>query len=280
MSSQKVLSVRATRVLACAGLLSYDEILSPDDNTLILEVIRNANLQHLLGNPNSEKERSEVCDWLSQSQTLSETDLPKIETSLYMKSYLVGYTFTIADAAIYEAIRDKCVSSVSKFPELSRWFDHMQHTCLSAGFETMKFGSPASHFMCLPVSHAAPIRAKKEVVPAVATAKATVIPSTTSTIDKSAEVTSPEVTSEAPEANTNKEKKERKEKKEKKTDAVAETAKGAEVAAVAGDAGDELDPSKLDIRVGIVVKCWNHPDSEKCKLSIKFLSLQISLSVA
>ena len=267
MSSQKVLSVRATRVLACAGLLSYDEISSPDDNTLILEIIRNANLQHLLGNPNSEKERSEVCDWLSQSQTLSETDLPKIEKSLYMKSYLVGYTFTIADAAIYEAIRDKCDKSVSKFPELSRWFDHMQHTCLSAGFETMKFGSPASHFMCLPASHAAPIRAKKEVVPAVATAKSTIIPSTSSTIDKSAEITSPEVTSEAPEANASKEKKEKKkEKKEKKVDAVTETAKGAEVAAVAGDAGDELDPSKLDIRVGIVVNCWNHPDSDKCKL--------------
>lgn len=25
----------------------------------------------------------------------------------------------------------------------------------------------------------------------------------------------------------------------------------------------ELDPSKLDIRVGIVTKCWPHPDSEK-----------------
>ena len=53
MSSQKVLSVRATRVLACAGLLGYDEISSPDDNTLILEIIRNANLQYLLGDRKS-----------------------------------------------------------------------------------------------------------------------------------------------------------------------------------------------------------------------------------
>jgi methionine--tRNA ligase beta chain len=27
--------------------------------------------------------------------------------------------------------------------------------------------------------------------------------------------------------------------------------------------GDSLDPSKLDIRVGLVVRCWDHPDSDK-----------------
>jgi methionine--tRNA ligase beta chain len=32
--------------------------------------------------------------------------------------------------------------------------------------------------------------------------------------------------------------------------------------AKANDSAD-LDPSKLDIRVGLVVKCWNHADSEK-----------------
>lgn len=31
----------------------------------------------------------------------------------------------------------------------------------------------------------------------------------------------------------------------------------------AADTGDALDPSKLDIRVGKVIKCWNHPESEK-----------------
>ena len=29
------------------------------------------------------------------------------------------------------------------------------------------------------------------------------------------------------------------------------------------DAGAALDPTKLDIRCGKVLKCWNHPDSEK-----------------
>lgn len=31
----------------------------------------------------------------------------------------------------------------------------------------------------------------------------------------------------------------------------------------AADQKPELDPSKLDIRVGIVTRCWAHPDSDK-----------------
>ena len=58
------------------------------------------------------------------------------------------------------------------------------------------------------------------------------------------------------------EKKERKDKKEKKVDVA--TVDHASVSTVAAE-GDDLDPSKLDIRVGVVVKCWNHPDSDKCK---------------
>jgi len=43
-----------------------------------------------------------------------------------------------------------------------------------------------------------------------------------------------------------------------------EAKSSSESAAAAGSIeGDTLDPSKLDIRVGLVVKCWNHPESEK-----------------
>lgn len=34
-------------------------------------------------------------------------------------------------------------------------------------------------------------------------------------------------------------------------------------AKAAAEEKDELDPSKLEIKVGLVVKCWNHGDSEK-----------------
>jgi tRNA-binding EMAP/Myf-like protein len=259
MASERVLSVRATRVLACAGLISSDELSSSDDNAIIIDILRNAKLHHLLGKSGSEKDLADVMQWMELSQTLTAGDLPKIEASLNMKSYLVGYTFTVADAAIYEAIRSKCASSVVNFAEMSRWYSHMQNICPSAGFDTMKFGSPASHFICLPTSNAAAPRAQKsspltqsdvKVESVVAVAASVVETAATLPVESASEV-----------------KKEKKEKKEKKTDAVAVDAKVSSDAAVA-DAGDELDPSKLDIRVGVVVKCWNHPDSDKCKSSI------------
>ena len=38
------------------------------------------------------------------------------------------------------------------------------------------------------------------------------------------------------------------------------------------DSGEELDPSKLDVRVGKIVKCWNHPDSDKLLCEVSELS--------
>lgn len=53
----------------------------------------------------------------------------------------------------------------------------------------------------------------------------------------------------------------KKNKKEKPAAPAPEAAKSGDAAS--SDTGDALDPSKLDIRVGVVVKCWNHPESEK-----------------
>jgi tRNA-binding EMAP/Myf-like protein len=259
MASERVLSVRATRVLACAGLISSDELSSSDDNAIIIDILRNANLHHLLGKSGSEKDLADVMQWMDLSQTLTAGDLPKIEAALNMKSYLVGYTFTVADAAIYEAIRSKCASSVINFAEMSRWYSHMQNICPSAGFDTMKFGSPASHFICLPTSNAAAPRAQKSFPLTLSDVKGE------SVVVAAASVAETSVT--IPVESAAEVKKEKKEKKEKKTDAVAVDAKVSSDAAVT-DTGDDLDPSKLDIRVGVVVKCWNHPDSDKCKKSI------------
>ena len=46
------------------------------------------------------------------------------------------------------------------------------------------------------------------------------------------------------------------EKNKKKAAPVAKPTLAAELA-------PDADPSKLDIRVGVVTKCWEHPDSEK-----------------
>ena len=261
MASERVLSVRATRVLACAGLISSDELSSSDDNAIIVEILKNAKLNHLLGKSESKEDLAEVMRWMELSQTLNAEDLPKIEASLYMKSYLVGYTFTVADAAIYEAIRSKCPTLVVNFAEMSRWYSHMQNICPSAGFDTMKFGSPASHFICLPTSNAAAPRAQKSSPLAQNDIKSESIVEVASVAGASAIVPA------VPAGPTTEVKKEKKEKKEKKTDAVTADAAVSPDAAVA-DTGDDLDPSKLDIRVGVVMKCWNHPDSDKRKQSL------------
>lgn len=45
--------------------------------------------------------------------------------------------------------------------------------------------------------------------------------------------------------------------------ATAEGSKKAQAPAAAPAATSEGDPSKLDMRVGVIVKAWEHPDSEK-----------------
>ena len=43
----------------------------------------------------------------------------------------------------------------------------------------------------------------------------------------------------------------------------SKTGKDAPAKEIAEASGASLDPSKLEIRCGLVVKCWNHPDSDK-----------------
>lgn len=75
------------------------------------------------------------------------------------------------------------------------------------------------------------------------------------------------VESAAPKKEEKKEKKEEK-KEDKKAPAAApatDAPKAAEAPAAASPSAPPADanPSLLDVRVGVVVKCWNHPDSDK-----------------
>jgi methionine--tRNA ligase beta chain len=45
--------------------------------------------------------------------------------------------------------------------------------------------------------------------------------------------------------------------------AVKATKEAADSDIATGGDGESLDPSKLDLRVGLIVKCWNHPEAEK-----------------
>jgi len=76
---------------------------------------------------------------------------------------------------------------------------------------------------------------------AVAPAEVTVAPTPATTADTSAKTAEPSKGG----------------KEGKKDKAVATPAAEPEASS------SEMDPSKLDIRVGMIVKCWNHPESDK-----------------
>ena len=263
---------RVTRILSFLGLSSSKEASTKEDNEFISEVIKKFNALHLLGGAESDPEFTEVSSWLSLSQSFGAEDLAKVEASLYMKSYLVGQSFTAADAAIFESIRDKHCTSVSNFTELSRWYNHIQRICPLSDNHTVDVGSSSRHFMCLPSTLTSTASPQPVLKAQVASSTVAPTPTTAVTIIDDLKLSSSVVTAEATSTSTSEttsaapapmvEKKERKDKKEKKVDVA--TVDQSSVSTVAAE-GDDLDPSKLDIRVGVVVKCWNHPDSDKCK---------------
>ena len=139
---------------------------------------------------------------------------------------------------------------------MTNWcrFNHVQHVCSGAGFEIVNI--PTSSFASVRLP---PVKTGNIIsaAPAKTTGSSPVKPEAAAApAAKAAAATAP---SDAPKgAGKEKEEKQKGKKDETKGEKKADTA----AAAAEGDQED-LDPSKLDIRVGHVVKCWNHPDSEK-----------------
>jgi methionine--tRNA ligase beta chain len=238
MSAIPLVTDRISQILACLNLSKNDkEIISTEENSLLTEMIRNSNAINLLGGSDVKPVFAEIKQWMSVSQIMSIEDLSRINACLFMKSYLIGHEFTVADAAVFVAIRSKFCSSVADYPELSRWYDHIQHICPCSDSELLIFGS-SSHLMCLPN----PLES--------VSSSSTIAPVPIMSGEKANEGKTVALIIEAKEEKKE-EKKEKKEVKEKKIEEVVEPS------------SDELDPSKLDIRVGVVVKCWNHPESDK-----------------
>jgi aminoacyl tRNA synthase complex-interacting multifunctional protein 1 len=236
MSATPLVTDRISEILHCLNLSKNDkEVISTEENSMLTEMIRNSNAINLIGGSDVKPVFAEIKQWMSVSQIMSIEDLSKINACLFMKSYLIGHEFTVADAAVFVAIRSKFNASVAKYPELSRWYDHIQHICPCSDSELLIFGSN-SHLMCLP-NRMESVGSSSTIAPIQ---------------DKPKELKTVDLKVEAKEEKKDEkvEKKEKKEVKEKKVEEVVEPS-------------DELDPSKLDIRVGIVVKCWNHPESDK-----------------
>ena len=115
---------RLAKVLAAVGL-SEKGIDASEENTIIVEAARKAKAAHLVGGPDASQTFVEVKQWLSLSMALVEEDLEKIDQGLISKSYLVGNSFTVADAAVFVALSlSSYKASVLKFSELRRWYAH------------------------------------------------------------------------------------------------------------------------------------------------------------
>lgn len=166
---------------------------------------------------------SEMSQWLSLSQTMRSGDLKGLDEFLASKSFLVGTKFSLADAAVYVALMTAQGLELAAFTNIRRYVDHVQ--CLCKHQDGVKLATVIDAPTLIPIGTG---------VGASAVAKI----------------------------------------EEKKTEggdpAAKEGAKNEEKAGMAGKkaaasapAAEELDPSKLDIRVGEIKKCWNHPDSEK-----------------
>jgi aminoacyl tRNA synthase complex-interacting multifunctional protein 1 len=244
----------ASLILACLGLQRATEIRNDvtEDNSVLSDSIRKANEPHLLGGSDLS---AEVRQWLSVAKSLGPDDLTKIDASLSMGTYLAGNNFTVADVAVFVGIRSKYSSSVCKHHNLARWFDQIQHAhCRSGVFEPVD----------LKLSASAPLFTF------------TSAPGAAKGPEKSPDASGKPVSAAPGSADVGK----KDDKKEKKETAPTDDKKGGDKSKGKGkgggegdkpsapasaetEDGDSADPSKLDIRVGLVVKCWNHPESDK-----------------
>jgi tRNA-binding EMAP/Myf-like protein len=195
---------------------------------------------------------AEIASWISFAVKLvrKEVDASSLDTILSRKSFLAGNQATLADFAVFVAISG---DDPSNSASVKRWLDTIQH--LQASSSTLR---ARTNLARNPTIHYIKTSASPDAATApAASAAQQPVPST----DKAAAA--------APVDKGGKGKAKEEGKKDKSAAASSSSAPAKEASAAAsapvvegGDA-DELDPSKLDIRVGKVVKCWNHPESDK-----------------
>ena len=185
-----------------------------------------------------EKDNAEVSEWLSVSHGLCGPEkktpfLALLEEHLGRHSFLLSSSsgHSLADVAVFDAIQQpKVASEAVKYKNVCRWA-RLMGECLNVSLE-MKISQQPTVFPLLEASG--------------------VSSSSSSSEKKEAEK------KEVPQM-SEKQIAKQKEKAAKKEKAAAATNKKEETKA----GSDEMDPSKLDFRVGLVKKCWPHPEAEK-----------------
>lgn len=213
-----------------------------------------------------------ISQWLTFSQTFAPHEVQTFDQSMEGLVYLIGKKMTLADAAMYIAFlplaRD---TGLKGLPHIRRWFDLIQHLChprsgqalivFDAPPTLVKIGagrSSGSAPAAAPAASGGDTKDAKKGAGAAAPSSALAAGADKPKGKGDKPVAADGLAAQPPQPP----KEGKKEGKKDKKDASAAPAAAAGEAASA-DKDDALDPSKLDIRVGLVVKCWNHPDSEK-----------------
>lgn len=205
-------------------------------NTRLKEIIRTKGAMHLLGSSDAD-----ITQWLSLAQSISllasdvalKNLFSKLNVALSARSFCVGQSLTVADAALFQAITGNThfnSSVVSEFVEVGRWMDHISFVCTGRPWRSIEVAPTVFPAQSGRPSRVTDVVGKPEVA------------------EKSGEKR--QNPSGAGEAAADAGSKKKKEKAESKVAPPVETTA-------------ELDPSKLDIRVGLVKKCWAHPESDK-----------------
>lgn len=232
----QVLALISTQLL---DKLPTGAIPESEANTVLKAIVNESSSKYLLGSDSATE--AQVHHWLSYLMHTDSTTaftpgsivecVSFLNKSLSKKSYFAGNEYTLADTIVFvffEKHPEFLSTEGLPVPELQRWIDHIQNIVVRPVWPKLR---PAPTFFSAELVPSAPA---PQVEPTLDAAK----------------------TVEGKKEDNKKEKAPEREKKAAdKASAPAPPAPPAEA--------KEIDPSQLEIKCGLVVKCWNHPESEK-----------------
>mmetsp|Transcript_9082 Transcript_9082/g.13532 ORF Transcript_9082/g.13532 Transcript_9082/m.13532 type:complete len:397 (-) Transcript_9082:44-1234(-) len=247
------------KVLSCLGVPKALTDASEPGTIIKVSVESASTFPSILLGGSDATSQAEVSMWLSFAiknfidleksglQLLSEA-MKNLDSVLLTKSYFVGHKYTVADAAIYNYLAGAQIENIITFTNVARWFDNIQHIFrkFDKNLELKSFPKKTNLISCFQFT-----------------------PSTTSSASATNAVTSDTKDKVVVDKTKSVAVEDKKSKSAKlpppPTSEVNAPIASSPAAVVTAEPVDtsKLDPSKLDIRCGKVVKCWNHPESDK-----------------
>jgi aminoacyl tRNA synthase complex-interacting multifunctional protein 1 len=214
-------------------------------------------LTALLGT--SPLEKAQVDSWLSQAAAGGfEKHLQSLNDHLASRSFLCAPRLTLGDIAVYFAVQKIAVPEA--LAHIARWSHQCYHSlkalapsCTALPAAAAVHRALAPLVLPVPTAPASLANAGK----AAAAVKQPAAKADAATAEAPAAVAAAAAGSEAADGTAPPA---AKKQKAAKKDAAP---KAAAAAVAAASVEDELDPTKLDIRVGVIVKAWEHPEAEK-----------------